>query len=127
MAEKPIYEEKIVRVTRTSLVVGSQTYEIRAITSVTTQMKKANRIWAVVLIGAGALVLIGGLSGDETPRVVVGAIIGGLGGLWYRSITDKYSVVVTTASGETVAFLSDDARWVDRVAAAVKKALVARG
>jgi hypothetical protein len=127
MEDEPIYQDEVVTVTRTRFVVRSQTYVINGITSVSNRKREANRVWPTVMAAAGAIILFGGLSGGGIPAIVAGAIVGGLGVFWYRSLSVQYEVVLTTEAGETAALTSDDEDWISRVTVALNKAIVARG
>ncbi len=127
MEDEPIYQDEVVTVTRTRFVVRSQTYVINGITSVSNRKREANRVWPTVMVAAGAIILFGGLNGGDIPTIVAGAIVGGLGIFWYRSLSVQYEVVLTTEAGETAALTSDDEDWISRVTVALNKAIVARG
>jgi hypothetical protein len=127
MDDSPIYQDDVVTVTRTRFVVRSQTYDLAETTSVSTRTKEVNRMWPTIMAGAGAILLFAGLQGGGTPSLVAGAIVGGMGFLWYRSLSVQYAIVLTTATGEREVLNSDDEDWISRVSEALNDSSVARG
>lgn len=126
MDEKPIYQDKVVTVTKTRLVVRSQTYAISGITSISSRKREPNRMWPIIMAAAGAIIFLGGLQGGGTAAIVAGAIAGGLGILWYRGLTVQYAVVLMRAAGETEVLTSDNEGWISKVTAALNDAIIAR-
>jgi len=122
-----IYQDDVVTITRTRFVVRSQTYDLAETTSVSTRTKEVNRMWPTIMSGAGVILLLAGLEGGGTPSLVAGAVVGGLGVLWYRSLSVQYAIVLTTATGEREVLNSDDEDWIDRVSEALNNSSVARG
>ncbi len=126
MDEKPIYQDEVVTVTRSQCVVRSQKYPLGGVTSISNRTREANKMWPMIMSAAGAIILLGGLQGGGTPALVAGAIVAGLGVFWYRSLTVKYAVVLTTEAGDTEVLTSDDEDWISNVTSALNDAMVAR-
>ena len=125
--DSPIYQDEAVTVTRTRLVVRSQTYDLAKTTSVFTRTKEVNRMWPTIMAGAGAILLFAGLQGGGTPSLVAGVIVGGMGFLWYRSLSVQYAIVLTTEAGEREVLNSDDEDWIARVHEALNDTSVTQG
>lgn len=126
-SDSPIYQDDVVTVTQTRFVVRSQTYDMTGITSVFTRTKEVNRMWPMIMAGAGAILLLAGTQGGGVPSIVAGAIVGGLGILWYRSLTVQYAIVLTTATEEREVLNSDDEDWITKVSEALNDSSVSRG
>ncbi len=126
MDEKPIYKDDVVTVTRTRIVVRSQTYALSGVTAISNRRKEANKMWPMIMAAAGAIILLGGLQGGGTAIIVAGAMVGGMGVLWYRSVSTKFGVVLTTKAGDTEVLTSDDEDWISNVISALNDAMVTR-
>ena len=87
---------------------------------------------AIVVSGTTVLGSIGALLEGDLGVAVWGLLPGPLLAVsigWYRSNEDEitYSIVLTTASGESQVLASQDWDWIDQVNTALNDAIIARG
>jgi hypothetical protein len=142
MAETTFLSEQGVLVTSARFVVppmwfveSGQTYAMSAITSVRTEADFTERIALIIVAVAGGLMLVVCLPAGAFPTnqaggalcvlmPVVLAVGGGVGAFLSRP---NHKVFVTTAAGEKRVLWSKDGAFMDRVVAAVERAIVERG
>lgn len=127
MSEEIIYNDSNVSVSTSRIVISGTTYALRNITSVKMTFAPAKTGCAVALIVLGALILIVGLAqGGQTiiGALLGGAIVGGLGFLWFRSSKADYFVTIASSSGEVRALTSKDKSYVEKIVAAINDAII---
>ena len=111
-----------VSVSNSRMMYGGQTYAMSGITSVKAFETKPSRKGPIILIAIGILALAGG------KNAIIGALIFLAGGIaWWVSQKSEFSVVLTSASGETRAYTSKDGPFVNKIVNAVNEAIVHRG
>jgi hypothetical protein len=120
--EQVFLNERDVSVSNSRMMYKGQTYAMSGITSVKSYEKKPSRVGPIILIVIGVLMLTAGKS------LIFGALIFLAGGIawWVLKKTD-YSVLLTSASGETKAYTSKDKDFVIKIVNAVNDAIVHRG
>jgi len=125
--EKVMLEEAGVTVTSARFMVRGQTYAMNGITSVKATVRHPSKLWPIltILFGIFGIVTYAGMK--TAFGVVVALGITALGILWLRSKRPTYAVRLTSASGETEAYLSPDGTLVDRIVSAINNAIVHRG
>lgn len=131
MAEVTYYQDQHVAITNTRARLGSKTYTMANITSVSMGELPPNRTpaWIVMIVG----VLIGGCvatqqeSGAMVGGIVLGLLIVGVGIAIAVSAKPRYVVRIGSASGEANALMSPDRKHIEEIVAAMNKAIVERG
>jgi hypothetical protein len=153
MSEQEIifYQDKIVLITNTRAVLGSRTYAMSNVTSVTPGVIPADRTLGIVVAVIGALVtgfcglislfglmwLFGGSSNSTSSAirgnlfiglfVVLGLLILGLGIFLAIRKKDTYAIRIGSASGESDALASKDYQYIYEVVKAMNQAIIYRG
>lgn len=122
MEEKTFLNEGNVVVTSARFIVPSQTFAMSGITSVKAFEEKPNRLWPILFLLIGALLLFGG-----RDTVLIGILLAGMGVAWMALQKAIFHVLLTTASGEAKALSSHDGEWVNKVIAALNESIVHRG
>ena len=121
MEEKIFYDAGSISVSNSRFIVDGQTYAMSNVTSVKTGVEEAKK-GAGILIGLiGLLVLFGANS------ILWGIIILILGILLFVGAKNRYSVVLSTSSGENQALTSKDKTYIEKVVLALNEAIVSRG
>lgn len=130
--ERVVLKEGNVQITNKRAVLGSKTYSMANITSVSNHIVQPNRVFPIVLIGLGALAVFLFLwmllIGQPVPSVLVlGLFLGGGGFLWIFVVGGpKYVVRIGSASGEVNALFSKDKDLINRIVKAINDAIVMR-
>jgi len=123
MAEEKVFlNEGGVSVTNARMMYGDQTYAMSGVTSVKSFEKQPSRKGPIVLIIIGLLALAGG---KDTIIVSLLLLAGGI--LWWIKQKAEYSVVLTSSSGETKAYTSNDKAFVIKIVQSINDAIVHRG
>jgi hypothetical protein len=120
-------DERGVTVTSARFISGGQTHAMNGITSVKSAVEHPPKLWPMVTILVGALGMISALSESSMGGAAVMLAILGVGILWLLSKKPTYIVKLTSASGETKAYLSPDDKFVGRIVNAINDAIVHRG
>lgn len=121
MEEKMFFESGNISVSNSRFIVDGQTYAMGNVTSVKTGIEEAKK-GAGILIGlVGLIVLFGGKS------IIWGGIILIVGILAFLGTKHKYSVVLSTSSGENQALTSEDKAHIEKVVSALNDAIVSGG
>jgi len=108
-------------------VFGAKTYSVANITSVEMADTPPNRKWPTLIALAGvAFLVLSGIAGDATFGIIGVAILG-VGVLLIFRAKRRYVVRLASASGETEALVSDDRDLIEKIVAAIQKAIAARG
>ncbi len=120
MAEQILLDESGVMVTSSRFIVPGETYVMSGVASVKTLKHSPSIKVPLILIAIG---VIAGVAGKE-------AIIGGIfliaGIAWWILQKPKYTVVLSSASGEVEALTSKDNNFISRVVEALNETIVAR-
>jgi len=121
MEEKSFFTSSNISVSNSRFIVDGQTYAMSNVTSVKTGIEKANKVVGVLVTLSGLVVLIG------SESIIWGVIITAIGVLAFIGAKNKYSVVLSTSSGENQALISKDKTHIERVVLALNDAIVSRG
>lgn len=136
-SERDLYSDADIAVTTSRLVVASETYAIRNITSAAV-VTNTPPTEGTSRLGCGGLMLLFGVwmaaeaSSAEEESTAFSLVVFGAGlvawGVYKYSRKPKvtYTVVLTTAAGQKAAFTSGDRDRMARVAKAVADAIAAR-
>ena len=120
-------DERGVRITDTRLIVGSTTYAMANITSVSRTRKPANRVPGIVLAILGLVILAITSQLGSSEGVIFGVILLGLGILIAAIVKATYIARIGSASGETDAISSKDKQYIQAVVTAMNEAIIKRG
>jgi hypothetical protein len=132
-AAQPAREETIlldeggIKVTNARFITQGQTYAMSGVTSVKSSAFQPSRLGPILLILFGGFGALASLSGRSVGVAVAMLILAALGVVWFRSKKPVYAVMLTSASGESKAFSSNDARFVARIVSSINDAMVHRG
>ena len=128
--EKVLLDEDGIKVTTARFMVKDHTYSMAGITSVKTGVEHPSKIGPFVTIAFGGLGLISSLndhSGSALGLGAMGLAMLAVGIAWLRSKRPEYTVVLTSASGETEPYDSEDDVFVERIVKEINDAIVHRG
>ena len=123
MVEQEFMREGSVQVTRSRIIIGSNTYPVNGITNINTQVIPAKRTGSILLGIIGFLALINGSGG----AALLGLLLLGLAILSWVRAKPTYALVFGTAGADKQALTSTDGDFVARVSNAIAQALIARG
>ena len=120
-------DDRGVRITNTRAIIGTTTYAMANITSVSMGMKPANRTPGIAVAILGFLILlITGLLGSS-GGVIFGVILLGIGILIAAIVKPTCTVRIGSASGETDAVSSKDKKYIQVIVNAMNEAFMKRG
>lgn len=122
MEEKSFFSDGGVSVTNARFIAQGQTYAMSGITSVKSFRQDPSRKGPIILGIVGVLALGGGGS------VTVGGLLLAAGAVaWWFLQKPEFSVLLSSASGETKALASQDGDFISKVVNALNDAIVHRG
>lgn len=121
MDERTFYQDPNVMVTQSRFIVGGKTYAMRNISSVHVGKIEPSRI------GAGLLLLFGILLSFSDASRAIGIIAVVLGAIWLFLLKNKYTVRISSNSGEANSLVSKDQGYISQIVAAVNDAMVYKG
>lgn len=116
-----------VRVTNTRLIVGSTTYAMRNMTSVSRHVQEPNRVLPLLLCILGSFCVMGGAVGSSHGAIVPGIFMLGIGIGWWKLLKPRYSLLLASSSGETKPITSLDGSRIESIVRAVNEAIIERG
>lgn len=120
MKDKTFLDAGNVSVTKGRFIVDGQTYAMGNVTSVKTRVEEAKK-------GAGILLgLIGLFALVAAESLLWGVIILVIATFALIGARNKYSVVLSTSSGENQALRSENKTQIDEVVSALNEAIVSR-
>lgn len=122
MREQTFLNEGSVTVTNARFIVYGQTYAMSGVTSVKSLEFPPSRKGPIILIVIGIISMLAGKG-----AILVGILFLAAGIGWWLLQKSKYSVALSSASGEVQALTSKDGDFVFRVVNALNEAIVARG
>ena len=128
--ERTLFQEGDVQITDKRVVLGSKTYSMANITSVSTVEVKPMVALPIVMIALGGISIIVYIymlteAESVTGLLALGLILGGAGGIWYASKRGSiYIVRIGSASGEVDGMISKDRNLIDRIVKAINNAIV---
>lgn len=124
------YNKDNLLVSNTRAILGSQTYSMANITSVSMHEVPPNRTPGLITLLVG-IIMMGGFVGGEDSNCMAFGIIGifvalfGAYLLWAPKTS--YAVRIGSASGETNALSSPDKEYIRVIVAALNKSIIERG
>ena len=122
MEEKSFFNEGGVSVSNARFIAEGQTYAMSGVTSVKSFRHDPSRKAPIVLGVVGLIALFVGGNG-----VIVGLLLlAGAGAMWFLQ-KPAFSVLLSTASGESTALTRPDEKLISSVVAAINDAIVHRG
>jgi len=121
MEERMFFDTGNISVSNSRFIVDGQTYAMGNVTSVKTGIEEAKKGGGILIGVIGLLVLFGAKS------FLWGILILIVGVLAFMGAKDKYSVVLSTSSGENQALTSEDKTHIEQVVSALNEAIVSRG
>lgn len=121
MEEKMFLEAGNVSVSNSRFIVSGQTYAMSNVTSVKTGIEEAKKGAGISITLVGLFVLFG------IPSILWGIVIIVVGVLAFMGAKNKYSVVLSTSSGENKALTSEDETHIKNIVSALNESIVSRG
>ena len=121
MEGKIFFDAGNISVSNSRFIVDGQTYAIDSVTSVNAGVKQAKKGTGILIGLIGVFVLFSAkpfLWGTSYYDVRYLALIGA---------RNKYSVVLSTSSGDNQALTSEDRTQIEQVFSAINEAIVSRG
>ena len=122
MEEKTYFKSTNVTVTQSRFITGSKTYAMRNISSV--QMGKISpKIgFPILLIVVGIIIILFNLEPNE--YTLIGGVLSVIGILIIVLSKPRYTVQISSTSGETNALVSKDKALISRVVEAVNESII---
>jgi len=128
--EQQYYNAGGVTITNTRAILGSKTYAMTNITSVSLTERAANRAPGIIIVLVGLTSGICGLMLSPNVRIV-GLIVGGLAlalGIYlFISAKPTYAIQIGSASGENNVLSSKDKDRIVAIVKAMNQAIMDRG
>ena len=121
MEEKIFLDAGNISVSNSRFIVDGQTYAIDNVTSVKTGVEQANKGTGILIGLIGIFVLF------SAKPFLWGLVILMFATLALIGARNKYSVVISTSSGENQALTSEDKTQIEQVVSALNEAIVSRG
>lgn len=121
MEETMFLEAGNVSVSNSRFIVNGQTYAMSNVTSVKTGVEEAKKGVGIIIGLIGLFVLFGAKS------ILWGIIIIVVGVLAFMGAKNKYSVILSTSSGENKALTSEDETYISNIVSALNESIVSRG
>lgn len=132
--EKEYYRSGNVLVTNARAEMGGRTFAMANVTAVSmatiTPQTKGCAL-QLLLGGAGfalitLIAIVAGRS-NHISYIVIGLLMAGTGFVWRQSLKVTYAVNLGSASGESRAMESKNRAEIERIVAAIKRAIIERG
>lgn len=121
MQEYMLFNSDNVFVSNNRFIVDGQTYEMGNVTSVKVDVEEAT-------VGTGIFIaLIGTLVLFSTQFTYSGGIILLIGILSFLAAKNRYSIVLSTSSGQGNVLFSKDINYIEKIVSALNEAIVSRG
>ncbi|SRR5713101_1335480 len=114
-----------VRVSDKRVIIGSTTYSMANITSVSTNVVHPSMMGPIIVIAIGLFIFVSGLT-QKSGGAVVGGIIAALGYFWYKGRKPMWHLRIASASGETTPLQSANGQWISSIAQAINEAIIHR-
>jgi len=134
--ETTYYQDSNIMVTNIRAVLGSKTYVMANVTSVSMGQIPANRDGGIVFVMGGLLLplmcfgcsFIDKFSSDNLLfAIIIGGLCAGLGVFLAYAAKPQYVVRIGSASGESNALISNDRDYIQKIVNAVNEAIIKRG
>lgn len=128
MAEETSYysDQNGVRATDKRVIIGSTTYSMANITSVSTKVEHPSKMGPILIMATGAFMVLMGLGNKAFGGILIGGIFGALGYFWFRGIKPIWHLRIASASGETTPLHSINQQWISSIAQAINEAIIHR-
>lgn len=128
MAEEVSYysDQSGVRVSDKRVIIGSTTYSMANITSVSTKVEHPSMMGPILLIAIGLFLFVSGVAGKSGGPAVIGGIVAALGYFWYKGRKPVWHLRIASASGETTPLQSVNGQWISSIAQAINEAIIHR-
>lgn len=126
MEEETFFNDGGLTVTNSRFIVPGQTYTMSGVTSIRAEQYTPSRKWPMIVMGFGVVGLFSAVD-EGIGAGLFGLAIIAIGVAWWRSKKTIYTVVLSSASGESDAFSSADEEFIDGVVSALNDAIVSRG
>lgn len=121
--ENIFYQDENVKVTQSRFTVGSDTYAMRNISSVTNfEIKKSKTNPILLLIGSICYMIF--IKSDISYIAIIIAV---LSILWFFGINNEFAVKISTNAGEPNTLVSEDKKYIQKVVDAINEAIIYRG
>ncbi len=125
--ETNFFNERDIFVSNARIVVGSTTYPLGHVTSVTPFTIPPKRTWPIVCVVAGAIMLVGALRTTDGGAIATGLLFVAGGALALVIRKPKHGVYITTSAGRVELLATNDIQFAQRLSGALGQAMVARG
>lgn len=127
--ETTYYQDGNITVTNARAVLGSKTYAMANITSVSMGEIPANRTPGIVIALIGLAILACSASGgsDGIAGIIGGLVVAGFGAFLAYAVKTQYVVKIGSASGESNALTSNDREYIQKIVNAINEAIIKRG
>ncbi len=120
--EKVFYQDDNVLVTQSRFTVGSETYAMRNISSVTNFEIKKSKIFPFLVMFIGFMLIFVG------EEFYVGGIMALVGFIWLLIVMrNDFAVKISTNAGEPNTLISKNKKYIQEVVDAVNEAIIYRG
>ncbi|NOU46184.1 MAG: hypothetical protein HOO86_03880 [Bacteroidales bacterium] len=121
MAEEKVFlDERGIKVTSARFISLGKTHSIAGVTEVSTFIHRPERKYPIIVAAIGIILLL-------FKVYVFGVVLIAAGVAWWIIQKNEYSVMLSSASGNSDAFRDKDEAFIDRVVAALNDAIVHRG
>jgi hypothetical protein len=126
--ETVYFQEGGVTVTNARAILGSKTFAMANITSVSMHTDEPNKlIWILLTIFGLLFALIGFLPDSPTACWGMSLVLVAFSVFKLFTLKTKYSIVIGSASGETNALTSTNMTYIRKIVNAMNEAIVKRG
>jgi hypothetical protein len=127
--ETTYYQDGSITVTNARAVLGSKTYAMANITSVSMGEIPANRTAGIVIAVIGLAILACSSSGgsDGAGGIIGGLLVAGFGGFLAYIAKTQYVVKIGSASGESNALTANDREHIQKIVNSINEAIIKRG
>lgn len=127
LQETTYYRDGQVTISNSRAVLGTKTYAMSNITSVTMGERPANRSLGAIFILLGAAGLCVGSASHSNAPLLIGilAVIAGIALIFIAK--PSYIVKIGSAGGESDALIATDKDYIQKIVNAVNEAIIKRG
>lgn len=125
MSEQTFLNEGGITVTNSRFIANGQTYAMSGITSVKSFKHPTSIKGPIILFAIGFLIFIGGQG--SAGSILTGLLFFASAIAWLVLNKPLFSVMLSSASGETEAYSSKNENFILNVVNAINEAIIARG
>jgi hypothetical protein len=128
MADEVSYysDQSGVRVTDKRVIIGSTTYSMANITSVSITVHRPGLGVPILFMVVGGILALGGIASKSLGTVVFAVVFGVLGYFIYRGSKPIWHLRIASASGETTPLQSVNQQWISSISQAINEAIIHR-